>query len=591
MTETSSTTPQPKPIEVPAVVGVGDLAARIDRPVAKVVGELMRNGVMATINEQIDFETAAIIAADMGVEVVPEVATVEAPPAPSKGDAAGEPRPPVVAVMGHVDHGKTSLLDAIRSAGVAAGEAGGITQHIGAYQVTRKGRLITFLDTPGHEAFSAIRAHGARITDVAIIVVAADDGVKPQTKEAIRFAREANVQMVVAINKVDKPGADANRVKQELSELDLAPEEWGGKTVTVEVSAKTGQNLEELLDMVLLVADIEELRARVDGPSDGVVIESHLDPGRGPVATVLVGNGKLAVGRYIVAGATYAKIRNLEDYRGTRIKAAPPGTPAVVTGFKAVPAFGDLYHEVVDDRSAKAATVATQRQGAIKSMLGVKKIGLDELSHAITAGKVKELNVVIKADVAGSLEALQDSLAALRNDEVGIKIVQSGLGDIAESDITAAKTASAVLLGFNVGIGSTVKQLAIREGVKVQLYKVIYELLNDLRAVLESMLAPEIIETVAATLDILGVFKTTKAQVVCGGKVTSGKVEQGQGVKITRDKAEIGRGKLISLQKNKQPAKEVVESEECGLVVETTTPIELGDRLEFITTESRARTL
>lgn len=589
MSETTPTTPAA--ITLPSVVTVGDFALRIERPVAKVVGELMRNGVMATINEQIDFDTAAIIAADLGVDVVPEPIEVAVPQTPAKGDASGELRPPVVAVMGHVDHGKTSLLDAIRDAGVAAGEAGGITQHIGAYQVTRKNRLITFLDTPGHEAFSAIRAHGARITDVAIIVVAADDGVKPQTKEAIRFAKEAGVQIVVAINKVDKPGADPTRVKQELSELDLAPEEWGGKTVTVEVSAKTGQNLEQLLDMVLLVADLEELRARKDGPSDGVVIESHLDPGRGPVATVLVGNGTLGVGRYIVAGATYAKIRNLEDYKGGRIKTAPPGTPAVVTGFKAVPAFGDLFSEVPDERSAKAAAVVIQRQGAIKSMLGVKKIGLDELSHAITAGKVKELNVVLKADVAGSMEALQESLGALRNSEVGIKIVQAGLGDISESDITAAKTASAVLLGFNVGIGSTVKQLAIREGVKVQLYKVIYELLNDLRSVLEDMLPPEIIETTVATLDILGVFKTTKAQVVCGGKVTSGKVEQGLAVKILHNKAEIGRGKLTSLQKNKQPAKEVVESEECGLVVETATPIELGDQLEFITTESRARTL
>lgn len=588
----SEVSPITKPsIEVPAVIGVGELATRIDRPVAKVIGELMRNGVMATINEQIDFDTAAIIAADLGVDVVPEVAVSETPTAPAKGDRTGELRPPVVAVMGHVDHGKTSLLDAIRNTGVAAGEAGGITQHIGAYQVTRKDRLITFLDTPGHEAFSAIRAHGARITDVAIIVVAADDGVKPQTKEAVRFAKEADVQMVVAINKIDKPGADVNRVKQELSELELVPEEWGGKTVMVEVSAKTGQGVDQLLDMVLLVADLENLRAETDGPSNGVVIESHLDPGRGPVATVLVGNGSLRVGDYIVVGATYAKIRNLEDYRGGRIKLAPPGTPAVVTGFKAVPAFGDLFAEASDERAAKAATVKTQRQSAIKSMMGTKKIGLDELSHAITAGKVKELNVVLKADVAGSLEALQDSLGALRNGEVGVKIVQSGLGDITESDITAAKTVSAVLLGFNVGIGSAVKQLAVRENVKVQLYKVIYELLDNVRSVLESMLAPEVIETVVATLEILGVFKTTKAQVVCGGKVTSGKVEPGQMVKISRGKDEIGRGKLISLEKNKAAAKEAVESEECGLVIETTSPIELKDRLEFITTETRARTL
>ena len=588
----SETKAEPKTITIPPVITVGDFAGALATPVTKVITELMRNGVMATINEQIDFDTASIIGSELGFDVQPEptkdkVAAIKTTLPKGEGDA----RPPVVAVMGHVDHGKTSLLDAIRSADVVSGEAGGITQHIGAYQVKRKDRVITFLDTPGHEAFSAVRAHGARITDVAIIVVAADDGVKPQTKEAIRFVKEAGVQMVVAINKVDKPGADVPRVKQELSELELVPEDWGGKTVMVEVSAKTGQNIEQLLDMVLLVADLEDLRALSDGLSNGVVIESHVESGRGPVATLLVGNGELNVGDIIVSGATYGKIRSLQDYRGRKIKQAGPGTPVVVAGLKAVPAFGEPFHEVEDEHQAKVDTVATQRQSSIKSLMGVKKIGYEELKDAITAGKVKELNVVLKADVQGSLETLQDSLATLRNDEVGVKIVQFGLGDISESDITAAKTARAMLLGFNVGINSSVKQLAVRENVKVQLYKVIYELLDDIRGVLSSMLAPEVIEHTAAKLEILGVFKITKTQVICGGKVTSGKIEPSQQIKIMHGGAEIGRGRLASLQKNKQPAKEVLESEECGLSVDTTAKIELGDELEFFTTEERARKL
>lgn len=588
----SDTTSQLKKFELPPVMTVGQFSDVLGVPVTRAITELMRNGVMATINEQIDFDTAVIIGSELGFDVQPEVeATNEAPKKTVLAEGEGDVRPPVVAVMGHVDHGKTSLLDAIRHADVVSGEAGGITQHIGAYQVMRKDRLITFLDTPGHEAFSAVRAHGARITDVAIIVVAADDGVKPQTKEAVRFVREAGVQLVVAINKVDKPGADVNRVKQELSELELVPEEWGGKTVMVEVSAKTGQNIEELLDLVLLVADLEDLRARNEGLSDGVVIESHLESGRGPVATVLVGNGELNVGDVIVSGATYGKVRSLQDYRGRRIKVAHPGTPAVVAGLKAVPAFGDPFHEVTDERQAKIDTVASQRQSSIKSVLGIKKIGLEELKDAITAGKIKELNVVLKADVQGSLETLLTSLSALRNEEVGVKIVQSGLGDISETDITAAKTAGAMLLGFNVGINSNVKQLAIRENIKVQLYKVIYELLDDIRNVLSSMLSPEVIEHTQAKLEILGVFKETKGQVICGGKVTSGKVEPHLEIKINRSGAEIGRGQLASLQKNKQPAKEVLESEECGLSVNTSAKIEIGDELEFFTTEERARTL
>ncbi len=579
-------------ISLPPVITVGAYAEALGVSVSKVIGELMQNGVMATINEQIDFDTAAIIGADLGFEIVAEAKLEPAEVSKTKLAAGeGEVRPPVVTVMGHVDHGKTSLLDAIRSANVASGEAGGITQHIGAYQVKRNERWITFLDTPGHEAFSAIRAHGAKMTDVAIIVVAADDGVKPQTKEAIKHVQDAGVQLVIALNKVDKEGADVNRVKQELTELGLQPEDWGGKTVTVEVSAKTGDGIEQLLDMVLLVADLEDLRARLDGPVEGIVIESHLDTGRGPVATVLVRQGTLEPGAFVVAGDTYAKVRNLEDWRGKRIKQATPGMPAVVTGFKAVPAFGNQFVYAETEKDARDAALASRRSGSIKSMVRVKKIDLEQLSNAITAGQVNELNVVVKADVQGSLESLLDSLASLRNDEVAIKIVISGVGDISENDIATAKSAGAMVIGFNVGISSAVKQLADREQVKVQMYKVIYELLDDLRVVLSQMLAPEIIEKTVAKLEILGVFKTTKTHVICGGQVKEGKIEPNLELKIIHGDEELGRGKLTNLQKEKSAAKEVVEGEQCGMSVATALPIEIGDTLEFFTTETRQRTL
>ncbi|MFI5240477.1 MAG: translation initiation factor IF-2 [Candidatus Saccharimonadia bacterium] len=580
-------------IELPSVVTVGDFAERLGVPVTKVIGELMRNGVLATINEQIDFDTAAIIGSDLGFVIVAQ-AEVEKDNSTLKQilpAGTGENRPPIVAIMGHVDHGKTTLLDAIRETSVAKGEAGGITQHIGAYQIKRNDRWITFLDTPGHEAFSAIRAHGARMTDVAVIVVAADDGVKPQTKEAIRYAQEAGNQIVIAINKVDKEGADSNRVKQELNGLGLVPEDWGGSTVMVEISARTGQNIDQLLDLVLLVADLEDLRARPDGPAEGLIIESHLESGRGPVATVLVQQGILKLGDYLVSGDTHAKLRSLEDFRGKRIKSAAPGMPAVVTGFKAVPAFGNTFYAVESEKEAREAAVGSKRAEQAKSMLKVKKIGLDELKDAITAGQVNELNVVVKADVQGSLESLLESLANLRNEEVGIKIVSSGVGDISETDVSNAKTSAALLIGFNVGISSAVKQLANRENVKVQIYKVIYELLDDLHSVLSQMLKPEIIETTVAKLEILGVFKITKTHVICGGKVTFGRIEPKLAVKIFHKKDQVGVGTITNLQRDKQDAKEVFEGEVCGMSLATTSNVEIGDQVEFYTTETRARTL
>lgn len=591
-TTTDAPTANLTKVEVAPIVGVGEFATKLGLPVTKVIGELMKNGVMATINEQIDFDTAAIIGNDLGFELVPEVAeAVAVAPKAKLAKGEGQPRPPIVAVMGHVDHGKTSLLDAIRKTDVVSGEAGGITQHIGAYQLKHGERWITFLDTPGHEAFSTIRAHGARLTDVAIIVVAADDGVKPQTKEAIRHAREAGVQMVIAINKVDKEGADVNRVRQELSELELVPEEWGGNTVMVDVSAKSGQNIEKLLDMVLLVADIEELRARPDGPAEGVIVESHMETGRGPVGTVLVQHGILRTGDYIAAGSTYAKVRSLDDYRGKRLKEAHPGMPAVVTGFKDVPDFGDVFFAVANEKAARERSVGARRQASIKSMVKVKKIDATDLANAITAGKVNELNLVVKADVQGSLESLQSSLDELRTDEVAVRVVSSGIGDISESDVNFAKTAGALLVGFNVSLGSAVKQLANREHVQIRLYKVIYELLDDMRQALSQMLAPEIVEVPVGQLKILGVFKTTKTKVICGGEVLEGKVEPGVEVRVLRDKAVIATGKVERVQKDQNQVNEVVQGEQCGLELAVTTGIELNDRLEFFRTESRERTL
>lgn len=588
------TTQAQTPILIPQVIGVGEFAEKLGLPVTKVIAELMRNGVFANINEQIDFDTAAVIGSDLGFEIEAEPVAEPEKPAVRATKLAegeeGEARPPIVAVMGHVDHGKTSLLDAIRESHVADKEAGGITQHIGAYQIKRGDRWITFLDTPGHEAFSALRQHGARMTDVAIIVVAADDGVKPQTKEAIRHAQEAGVQIVVAVNKVDKEGADPVRVRQELTELGLQPEDWGGSTVTVDVSARTGQNIDKLLDLVLLVADLEDLRARPAGPSEGVIIESHLDAGRGPVATVLVQHGVLKQGDNLVAGSTHAKVRSLSDYRGKRITSAHPGMPAVVTGFKAVPAFGDVYRTEANEKAAREAAAASVRREQAKS-LGIKKIDASQLTAAITAGNVRELNVVLKADVQGSLESLLESLDKLRNDEVAVKVVSSAVGDIAESDIAFAKTAGALLIGFNVGLGSSLKSLASREGVQVRLYKIIYELIDDLRDALEGMLAPEIVETIVGELEIKGVFKTTKTNVVCGGTITTGRIEPKLKLRIKRGGEVMGEGTLTSLQKDKQEAREAFEGETCGMNVATNTAIELGDTIEFYTREERARKL
>lgn len=582
-----------KTIQVPNVISVGELAVRLELGPAQVVAELMKNGVMATVNEQIDFDTAVIIGSELGFVIEPEPEVAEERPSQSdeKPDSDEKPRPPIVAVMGHVDHGKTSLLDAIRQSNVASGEAGGITQHIGAYQVTKNNRKITFLDTPGHEAFSAIRAHGAKMTDVAIIVVAADDGVKPQTKEAIEHAKAAGVQIVVAINKIDKPDADENRTKQELSEQGLVPDDWGGDVPCVPVSAKNGQGIDKLLDVVLLVADILEPKADFSGHASGIIIESHVETGRGPVVTVLVQKGILRLNDNIVAGRTIGKVRSLEDYQGKRIREATPGMPAVVSGLKNVPNFGDWFEVVASEKVAKEWIDRVARKDSFKSLTGVKRASAQDIAKAVIDGQVKELAVVVKADVQGSLESLTESLENIGNEEVRVKIISSGLGDISENDVNTAAAGNALVLGFNVSIKAAVNQLAKRTGVDFRLYKIIYELLDDVSDWLSSLLAPEVIETEVADLEVLGVFKITKDQVVTGGEVKSGKIVPDLEIRIERDQKAVGQGKLTSLQKEKQTAAEVFEGEQCGLSVATKDEIKLSDHLIFLTREERARKL
>ena len=582
-----------KNISLPPVVTVSDFAQRLGLGAAQVVGELMKNGVMATVNEQIDFDTAEIIAAEFGFTATPEAEQPEDRPSQKNSDveSSKQSRPPIIAVMGHVDHGKTSLLDALRKTDVVGGEAGGITQHIGAYQITKNDRVVTFLDTPGHEAFAALRAHGAKTCDIAIIVVAADDGVKPQTKEAIEHAKQAGVALVIAINKIDKPGADSNRVKQELSEIGVVADDWGGDVPCVEVSAKTGDGLEKLIEVVMLVSDIAEPQAVFAGLGNGVVIESHIDTGRGPVVTLLIQNGELRVGDWMVVGKSYGKIRSLENFLGEPIKKASPAMPVVVSGLKDLPAFGDWFEEVETEKIAKDWMSSQSRKASFKSLTAAKSMNSQDIARAVIDGKIKELAVVVKADAQGSLESLTTSLEAVGNDEVRVKIIGSGVGDISETDINSANAGNAIILGFNVGISGPVNQLAKRSDVEFKLYKIIYELLDDVRDWLSTLLPPEIIETEHARLKILGVFKTTKNMVVCGGKVLSGKIIPSLDIKIISAKKEIGLGKLDSLQKNKESAKVVVEGEECGLSVETKTPITLGDELSFYSTETKARKL
>lgn len=582
-------------LEIKGLITVGELAERLRIPPAQLIGELFKNGMMVTVNEKIDFDTAQIIVSELGLDVElvqnAEEEVVVKKERPASDDKNAKTRPPVVAVMGHVDHGKTSLLDAIRGAQVAKGEAGGITQHISAYQIEKDGRLLTLLDTPGHEAFAALREHGARLTDLVIIVVAADDGIKPQTLEAIRFARKAGVKMLVAANKIDKEGANLDRLKQQLAENDMMPEEWGGDTVVMPVSAKTGKGIPELLDMVLLIADVEELKASYDGAAEGLVIESHMEIGRGPVAVALVEKGTMHPGDYIVAGAAFGKVRNLDGTNGKPLKAAGPSTPVSISGFKSMPEFGDVFNIYKSEKEARRAAevAATHRGGA-----GKLDMGSSDLLRIITqANEQAQLNIIIKADVAGSLTSVIDSLKTLETNEVSVKIVGSGVGNISDTDVHLAATTNAILYGFHVDLPSGVKQLAARDKTRVRLYKVIYELIDDVKAELTSLLSPEVVEKDLGRLLVKGIFKLTKTDIICGGEVTKGKLTVPSMVRIYRDKELLAEAEATLLKRGPVEASEVFEGEMCGVSLKTTSRVEVqeGDRIEFFTREMVARTL
>lgn len=582
-------------IEIEDLITVGTLAEKLMLPVSRLIGELMKNGVMATVNERIDFDTAQIIVEELGLDVQLAKKMQAQTSSTREKKVASEDatsRPPVVAVMGHVDHGKTTLLDAIRSAQVAKGEAGGITQHISAYQIVHNKRPITFLDTPGHEAFAAIREHGAHLTDIAIVVVAADDGVKPQTIEAIRFARKAGVKIIVALNKIDKEGADANRVKQQLAEQDLLPEEWGGDTVVVDVSAKTKQGVDNLLDMILLVADVEDYRAEARGPATGLVIEAHLEQGRGPIANALVEEGTLSQGDFVVAGTTYAKVRTLETTDGKRLQKATPSSPVVITGFKTLPEFGDEFVVVKDEKTARLQAEQLRTQKRASS--GRNDMNSSELIRMINRNnQVQEFNIIIRADVQGSLASVVDSLRALDTDEVAVRVVSSGVGAITENDVHLATTSHAVMYGFNVAAPTEIKRLASRDKISIRLYKVIYELIDDVKEEMSKLLSPEVIETETGRLVVRGVFKTTKTDIICGGEVTKGKLTAPALARVVRDSEQLAEVEVTGLKRGPQEAKEVIEGEMCGVSLRTTSRLELqeGDRIEFFTRATSARTL
>lgn len=582
-------------VQVADMVTVGELATTLDIPVTKLIGELFKNGIAATINQRIDIDTAQIIVDELGLDVELERQEEKVVLKESKHELsdAAVTRPPIVAVMGHVDHGKTTLLDAVLDMKVQADEAGGITQHISAYQTVRNGRSITLLDTPGHEAFSALRQHGATLTDVVIIVVAADDGVKPQTVEAIKFAETANAKMVVAITKCDKETANVERVKSQLaSEYHMNPEEWGGDTVMVPISAKTGQNIDKLLDMVLLVADMEDLKADVNTPAEGLVIESHMEIGKGPVVSMLVEHGELKPGQFVVSGTTYAKVRTLSDYAGRPIKIAGPATPATVTGFKEVPSFGDRFAVVKNEKAARSLA-EKNRLNEQHEAVHARVTGGDLLRMMNRHDETQDVNVVVRADVQGSLTSVTDSLKLLENEELIMRIISSGVGNITENDIRLAASADAIVYGFNVQLSPNVKRLAARDKVSVRIFKVIYELLDDVRAVMEGMLAPEVVETEVGKLKILGVFRTTKDSVICGGEVLSGKIAPNLLVRVMRNKEQIAEAEIHSVQRQQVEAKEVFEGEQCGLELKTQgkLALEIGDRLELFTRELKKRSL
>ena len=582
---------RPKHIKLPESIAVKDLASKMSYTAAEVIKKLFLMGVMATINQEIDYDTAALVASEFGVtaeELPPEVDPTEIPEIEDDPKSL-KLRPPVVTVMGHVDHGKTSLLDCIRKTSVSAHEAGGITQHIGAYQVIASGKKIVFLDTPGHEAFTAMRARGAQITDIAILVVAADDGVMPQTIEAISHAKSAGVPIIVAINKIDKPGANPERVKQELMEHGLVPEEYGGNTIMVPVSAKKQMGIDDLLEMILLVAEMKELKANPNRDARGVIIEAKLDKGRGPVATVLVQNGTLRIGDSIVVGTTYGKVRAMLNDRGDNVKKAGPAVPVEILGLGDVPEAGDIL-AVLEEKQARSiaeARVERQRTKLIKA----KKVSLDDLFQQIQEGDIKDLNIVVKADVQGSVEALNSSLLQLnKNDEVRVSIVHSGVGAVSESDVMLATASNALIIAFNVRPDVNARKLADAENIDIRTYRVIYDALNDVKDAMSGMLKPKYKEVVQGRVEIRQVMKFSKA-LVAGSYVLDGKICNNSKIRIIRDDVEIFDGEIDSLRRFKDEVKEVAAGYECGISIVDFKDFQEGDIIEPYTMEEIAVTI
>lgn len=570
-------------IQVPDEITVGELALRLKATAAEVIKKLMMLGVMATVNDVIDFDTASLIAMEFHAKVEKEViVTIEERIIDDSEDDDDNliPRAPVVVVMGHVDHGKTSLLDAIRQTNVIEGEAGGITQHIGAYKVNVNGREITFLDTPGHEAFTSMRARGAQITDIAILVIAADDGVMPQTVEAINHAKAAGIPIIVAVNKIDLPGANVDKVKQELMKYELVPEEWGGDTIFVPISAKKNINIDNLLEMVLLVADMQNLRANPNRQSKGTVIEARLDKAQGPIASVLVQRGTLNVGDTIILGTSIGKIRTMKNDKGKMVREAGPSTPVEITGLHEVPEAGDVFYEVKNEKVAKHLIEQRKLENREKTLNSTEAVTLDNLFDKMASEDLKQLNIIVKADVQGTAEAMKSSLEKLSNDEVRVSVIHSSAGGVTESDVQLAKAANAIIIAFNVRPVGAAKNLAEKDGVEIKQYSVIYQAIEDVQDAMKGMLAPVYKEVNIGNAEVRQTFRISNVGTIAGCFVLDGKLERNAGVRVIREGVVIYDGKLVSLKRFKDDAKEVSKGFECGLQIEDYNDLKEGDIIE-----------
>jgi len=577
----------PLKVMIPDEIGVGELASRMKKTGVEVVRQLIKLGVMASVSDIIDYDTAALVAMELGCKVEREVVvTIEERLIDDHEDTDAEliDRAPVVVVMGHVDHGKTSLLDRIRRANVAAGEAGGITQHIGAYRVQVNGSPITFLDTPGHEAFTAMRARGAMVTDIAILIVAADDGIMPQTVESINHAKAANIPIIVAINKMDVPGANPEKIKQQLTEYELVPEEWGGETIVCPISAKQGMGIENLLEMVALTAEMQELRANPNRAAKGTVIEARLDKGRGPVMTVLVQNGTLKQGDIIIAGTAVGRVRVMTNDKGEKVTEAGPSVPVEITGMSEVPSAGDTFNAVADERMARELVEQRKEEKKNAGAANVK-VSLEDLFSRIQQGELKDLNIIVKADVQGSAEAIKQSLEKLTNEEVRVKVIHSAVGAINESDVMLATTSGAIVVGFNVRPDAAARDSIARNKVDVRMYRVIYDCINEIEAAMKGMLAPKFKEVVIGHAEVRQTYKVSHVGTVCGCYVQDGKIVRNCQVRVVRDGIVIHEGVLASLRRFKDDVKEVNSGYECGMQVEKFNDIKEGDTIECFVME------